>query len=408
MVFPTVLTDWENAMETNFELSLSMLAEIAHRFAGRVREGLARDGCEIRGLVTYVPTAAAPSSGRAVVVDLGGTRVRAAMTSLEHGRVVVERGPVETLLPVTRGEPLDAATYLGVQADLVASLDIPQGLPLGYCFSYPAAPQVSGDAALIKWTKEIFVPGTEGRLMGAMLLEALEQRGVRCCGVSVINDTVASLLAGLTGEVADAYIGLIVGTGTNTAALFGREVVPKLPADFAWSGPLPVNLESGNFHPPHLTALDDEVDAKSDNPGAQRFEKAVSGAYLGRLLAAAQPDSGFDPESGSAGVVRTAGRSPDEGRPAAAAAAILERSARLVAASLAGVSACLSLGSGGGRVKIIAEGGLYWGAPGYSEVVDSTLAAVLPRIGLGDLTVAISSVAGANLTGSTFAALARR
>ncbi len=395
-------------MENLFELTFPKLTDIALAFAAGVKEGLARNDAAIKGLVTYVPTGSSPSSGRALVVDLGGTRVRAALATLGPGGVTCQAGPVETLLPVTRGQPLDVATFLGVQADLVASLDVPDGLPLGYCFSYPAAPETGGDATLIKWTKEIFVPGTEGRPVGAMLLAELTRRGVKCAGLSVINDTVASLLAGLSGDRADEYIGLIVGTGTNTAALFDRGMIPKFPSGLEWAGPVPVNLESGNFHPPHLTPIDDQVDEASDNPGAQRFEKAVSGAYLGRLLATALPDRDFDPDSGSAGVVAMAGQGSGGGRGARMAAAIVARSARLVAASLAGLIGHLVPADGERSVKIIAEGGLYWGAPGYSQIVESTLSELLQEIGPARVTASILSVAGANLAGSTYAALSRR
>lgn len=394
-------------MESSFELTPPKLIDIALAFASSIKEGLTLNNAQIKGLVTYVPTGSGPATGQALVVDLGGTRVRAALTDLGPSGVSCQRGPVEALLPVTRGEPLDMGTFLGVQADLVASLDVPDGLPLGYCFSYPAAPEPGGDATLIRWTKEIFVPGTEGRAVGAMLVRELGRRGIKCDGLAVINDTVASLLAGLSGEPADDYIGLIVGTGTNTAALFDRNMIPKFPAGLEWTGPVPVNLESGNFNPPHLTPVDDQIDESSDNPGAQRFEKAVSGAYLGRVLAAALPGSDFDPDSGSAGVVQMAGRSPDGGQAARVAASILERSARLVASSLAGLIGCLGPGPGERTVKIIAEGGLYWGAPGYSAMVNSTLDQLLGELGPTGVTASISSIESANLAGSTLAALSR-
>lgn len=57
---------------------------------------------------------------------------------------------------------------------------------------------------------------------------------------------------------------------------------------------IPVNLESGNFHPPFLTGVDNTVDVISGNPRKQRFEKAVSGMYLGDILKATFPLEEFE------------------------------------------------------------------------------------------------------------------
>jgi len=36
------------------------------------------------------------------------------------------------------------------------------------------------------------------------------------------------------------------------------------------------------------------VDEKADNKGSQRFEKAVSGMYIGQILREVFPEDGFD------------------------------------------------------------------------------------------------------------------
>jgi hexokinase len=79
---------------------------------------------------------------------------------------------------------------------------------------------------------------------------------------------------GLDPGARPADVGLILGTGTNLAADLG-------PAGIR-------NLESGNFdgvaavETPYDAALDRELDEPP--PGAQRFEKMVSGHYLGEIL----------------------------------------------------------------------------------------------------------------------------
>lgn len=394
------------ATRMSFRLGRVDLLDVGWRFERWLREGMKADGKETACLLTYVPMSEHVPRGRCIVVDLGGTRLRAAVGRLSSGRFVIEKGIAEAILPITRGKPLDRERFLEIQASVVAALGVPDGLPLGYCFSYPAKPLPDGDAELLRWTKEVLVPETEGQRMGRMLKEALAKRGVRCSGVRVVNDTVASLLAGVPrAKPGTGLIGLIVGTGTNTAVALPKSKIPKFPSSVPWDGYLPVNLESGNFWPPNLTIFDDEVDAASEVPGAQRFEKAVSGVYLGRVLAAAEPDAGFDPSSGSKGVVGAA----SGGNLAPQAIELLDRSASLVAATLAPLAMLLG-DLGHAQVDVIAEGSLFWGAPRYAETTREVLRDLLAHLGVqrgqAPPKVRFRAVKNANLVGAAIAALA--
>jgi hexokinase len=244
-----------------------------------------------------------------------------------------------------------------------------------------------------------------------LLLERLSERGgrTRVTSVRVVNDTIATLFAGLPGVPADGYIGLVVGTGANMAAFIDGARIPKLEKTGTWPGPLPVNLEAGNFRSPFLTRWDDDVDAASENPGEQRLEKAVSGLYLGRVFKAILPEADFDAASGGEGLVRFMDRHAGTGGAAGVARKVYERSARLTAAALAGLAAFL----GGDRplktLKIVAEGGLFWSSPargpGYASIVEATFAALMPRLGMDDLAVQFAAVRNATLSGSALAAL---
>jgi hexokinase len=216
--------------------------------------------------------------------------------------------------------------------------------------------------------------------------------------VTVLNDTVACLMAaaGLSeARDAEGLIGIIVGTGTNMASFLPRGGIPKL----GDAGPMAVNLENGNFSPAVLTETDDRVDAASGSPGSQRFEKALSGVYLGRVLAAERPDLGFDPAAGARGLtmLRDDPQAPADAR--SLASALLDRSADLAAAGLAGLAAVVL--PRGGRLLVLAEGGLFWGAGGYAARVEATLSRLL-----GDrIPFSIRSRENANLVGSAVAAL---
>ena len=394
-------------MKMPFELTDSQLLDIAHALEDRIKQGLMNENQEVQCLLTYVPAAEKLKSTRAIVLDLGGTNARSATLHMRGNQLAIDKGPFEALLPLKRGIPLAKETFLDAQVDLIRKLHPETGLPLGYCFSYPMRSTFDGDAELLHWTKEVFVPETVGHHVGKMLMDRLATDDFNCKHIVVINDAIASLFAGLSLDAVDAYIGLIVGTGTNMALFIDSSHVAKLPVGLSWSGDIPVNLESGNFIPPHLTQYDSIVDAQSENPGRQLFEKAVSGAYLGRILKAFFPNSSFDPDSGSRGVVALAHESNESDQTSIVAREILKRSARLVAASLAGTLNLIASTRSIRRARIVAEGSLFWKAPGYSSEVRQTLESLLINMNLPDVTLDIVKVANANLIGSAIATLVK-
>lgn len=338
-------------------LTRDQLEEIRATLRERIRVGLQRSDTEIACLPAYLPFPPAKIRGQALVVDTGGTNMRAAMVELAAEESKIIAGPIEKEVPSGRGDqPVTGEEFFQAQAELVEELNPPRGLPLGYCFSYPAEVLPERDARLLRWTKSIRISGVEGTLVGSRLRNAmavLEPGEVR-----VLNDTVAALMGGaaLKGHKYPAFIGLIVGTGTNMAAFF-----PDVPKLGSFRGPMAVNLESGNFNPPHLTEWDEKVDAESDNPGRQRFEKAVSGFYLPKVMNHVMPGS-VDPDGSSASVSSMIKNSE-------AARLVLMRSADLVAAALA---ACIDHLEGQ-PVGIQAEGSLIWRAHGYADRVRETL-----------------------------------
>lgn len=373
------------------DLTLTQLNEIRQALVSRMRDGLQQDGQQLACLPAYLAPPRHGLRGQALVVDAGGTNVRAALVELGD-QARVSQGPLKGALPDGRHAPVDACQFFGFQADLLRQLQAPLDLPLGYCFSYPARVEPSGDARLLNWTKGIHVSGVVGQLVGQALRASMGSPG----RVKVLNDTVACLLGGAFWAGADYpnYIGLIVGTGTNMATFLPVASVPKLAA--GWQGPLAVNLESGNFHPPHLHDADDDIDQASDNPGKQRYEKAVSGFYLPQLLQRLCPHLNLPAEATSEVVVEWADRPGDEAT-SLVARWILHRSADLVGAGLAAVADILPPGA----VAVQAEGGLFWKATGYAARVEETLG----RLILPGRKFAILQGDEINLIGAAVAAL---
>ncbi len=397
-----------------FGLDDSQLQDIAQALAAKIEEGLAVDGGELLCLPTYItPAKEGVRNKSALVLDLGGTNYRVAVVEFDpDGKPVIhpDNGWKKDL-SVMKSDGFSQEELFREQADPIGSIRINEPMPIGYCFSFPAESLEDGDARLVHWNKGIHIDEMTGQEVGKPLMEYFNRTtGARFTGIKVINDTVASLFAGAARSGYDGYIGLIVGTGTNMAPFMPAGKVKKLDGRNI-AGTLPINLESGNFVPPHMTGYDAAVDAASDTPGLQRFEKAISGYYLGEILKAVFPATEFEHKF-DAQRLNDMMNYPDLYRPeyVETARAIYQRSARLVAASIAGLTTVMHRqDSSIRRILLTAEGGLYWSrdrnGTDYNDIVNTTLARLLARAGLQDVSVEIIQMNNANLIGTAVAAL---
>lgn len=401
-------------MEKNiFTLKNEQLKEIAQALLKKTEEGLAQDNAEIQCIPTFITPRSKGINGNALVLDLGGTNYRVATVNFTNDKPTIrpENGWKKDL-SVMKTPGFTRDELFKELADPIEEIKRDGEMPIGYCFSYAAESLPDGDARLLHWTKGVNMKEMIGQPVGKPLLNYLnKQNSVGFTGIKVLNDTVASLFAGLTNSSYDAYIGLIVGTGTNMATFIPAEKISKLPSSCQTKGLIPVNLESGNFYPPHLTTVDDTVDACSDNPQSQRFEKAVSGMYLGEILKAAFPLDEFE-EKFDARKLTTIMNYPDihKDKYVEVAHWIYNRSAQLVAASLAGLILLLtSYNKETKKICLVAEGSLFWSEnrkdKNYNTLVTEKLQELLNEFGLGDVEVHISKMNNANLIGTGIAAL---
>ncbi len=402
------------AMEQNiFALSTSQLMDTALAMKAKIVTGLGHDGTEILCLPTYITPRTGGVTGKALVLDLGGTNYRVATVEFAGGRPVVHpEGGWKLDLSVMKSKGFTLENLLAAQADPIEQLKRDDGMPMGYCFSYPAESLPNGDAKLVRWTKGVEIAEMVGQPVGHTLLDYLNtQKGMRFSGIKVINDTIASLFAGLANPDYDAYVGLIVGTGYNMATFIPAEKIPKLNPALNITGLVPVNLEAGNFNPPHLTAIDEWVDDHSINKGKQRFEKAISGFYLGEILKSVFHPNEFE-EKFDAEKLTTIMNYPAIYREEYVRTAhwIYERSAKLTAAALAGLALVLAdYHRALKKICLTAEGSLFWSANrhgnDYAAIVIEETHRLLREFGHQDITIGCRKIANANLTGTAIAAL---
>ena len=215
------------------------------------------------------------------VLDAGGTNLRGAVIAIKSdGTFEIARKEREEM-PGFSKEVDNDTFYKTFAAHCIRLEKHAASKAIGFCFSYPAEAAPDGDNRLICWTKEIKAPGVVGQWVGKEFRKYLPSQPSR---LVLLNDTVATLLAGKATEKEvrySSYIGFILGTGTNVAYLEKNANIKKLKG--AGEGFMIVNAESGGFDKIEQSAFDKAMDAKLSQPGFHKFEKMISGGYLGSV-----------------------------------------------------------------------------------------------------------------------------
>ncbi len=397
--------------ENIFALTTEELKDIANNLQLKIEEGLKKDGMELSDIPTHIIPKTDIKEGKVLVLDWGGTNFRAAIVEFKNGKpsILETKKKLLSAKETTGFKQEDLFREMASLISELKSLD-KNVTQIGYCFSYPAASRLNGDAILLRWTKGINIPEMIEKPVGESFLKYLNShKGIDTTftDIKVINDTVACLFAGLSEAGYDTYMGLIVGTGTNMASLMHLDKIEKL--NSKGSGLIPVNLESGNFQPPYLTVIDGMVDAMSNNKGHQRFEKAISGGYLGEIFKTvfSHEKIKYDFDGGAlAQMINNPDKNPKE--QVDVACWIYDRSAKLVAASLAGlVQVLVAQDNSVKNICLAADGSVFWGKdkdnkPYYKELVAKELQSLLPK---GVSVKIINEMSDPNLIGSAIAAL---
>jgi len=221
-----------------------------------------------------------------LVVDAGGTNLRCARMHFTADGSIVTDSIRKSRMPGTRGE-VDVTELFDTIAREIMAVGADCELAC-ISFSYPCEVLPNGDGRVIRLTKELHVTNLVGSTVCEPLEKALKKLGAP--GTRrwrLINDTVGTLLGGMAQcdrSRYDGFVGLILGTGTNTCASFPAADISKSPAAVAMGGQVVVNLESGGFDRFTLGSADDRLDANSTQPGKQRLEKTISGGYYHQLL----------------------------------------------------------------------------------------------------------------------------
>ncbi|MBR1647537.1 MAG: hexokinase [Selenomonadaceae bacterium] len=272
-----------------FTIGGERLHEIAATFRQDLQLGL-RDVTQssMRMLKSYVGLPSGKETGEYLALDFGGTNIRVFKIRLDGdgkfeilkrvGRPLIVPGEYNYISKDATAEQMFG--FIAEMIDDAIDGDHETKFYLGHTFSFPSTQDNLYNARLIIWTKEFATQGVEGEVANDLLVEALKRRGVNNVEpVAVLNDTVAVLLSAAY-KTPETFIGSIYATGHNTCYL-----EPSIhDANCFGEGGMILNLECGNFSKLVPNRFDREYDEKSEKPGEQRFEKMVSGRYMGELF----------------------------------------------------------------------------------------------------------------------------
>jgi hexokinase len=243
--------------------------------------GLAGNPSSLRMIPTYIEAENEFLTDTPVLaIDAGGTNFRTALITFgSDGKV--HSGQIGRFIMPGLDREISANKFFETIAEYIAPM-AEKTERIGFCFSYPTEILPSKDGRLLQFCKEIQAPEVVGQLIGKRLLETL---GTPSKKIVLLNDTVATLLAGKSasqGRKYDSYIGYILGTGTNTCYIEQNRNITKNQA-LDKSASQIINVESGNFKKGPRSLLDREFDSTTSDPGNYSFEKMFAGGYFGGL-----------------------------------------------------------------------------------------------------------------------------
>ena len=248
-------------------------------FSEEMKKGLAGEKSSLAMIATYCQASNDIPDGESVIVmDAGGTNFRTCLVTFNSGKAEISDFK-RVSMPGIKKE-VSAAEFFSILADNIERF-MGKSRKIGFCFSYAAEITEDHDGIPLMFSKEIKAPEVIGKRIGKELLSELSRRGYDTEGmsVSIVNDTVATLLAAKAAYSGDAstYIGFILGTGTNTAYVEKNSNIGKVRMN---EGSQIINVESGCLRLT-LSDIDEEFMKTTKDSSSYHLEKKISGAYLG-------------------------------------------------------------------------------------------------------------------------------
>ncbi|XP_077121828.1 hexokinase-3 isoform X1 [Ranitomeya variabilis] len=278
-----------------FIMTQAKLKEIQKRMRNEMEIGLQKctqPDAIVKMLPTFVrATPNGTERGEFLALDLGGTNFRVLYTHVgikNEGGVQMKSKTFELPTEKIQGTGEELFDHIVNCITEFQKENNLQGkrLPLGFTFSFPCKQNSLDQGILITWTKGFSASGCVGEDVVRLLREAaIRKQNSDFYVIALVNDTVGTMMSCGYDDPA-CEVGLIVGTGTNACYMEEMKNVELLDGD---DGLMCVNMEWGAFGDNGclddiFTSFDQDVDNHSINPGKQRYEKMISGMYLGEIV----------------------------------------------------------------------------------------------------------------------------
>lgn len=288
------------------------------------------------------------------VLKIGGSIMQNALVHKEGNDIIVDSIEEERLPIFTTGK----AFLAFIKSHLRKNIRI-----LALNFAYPLKPVFENgklDGILVNGTKEHSFTGLVGKQVGNAIEEHIQSIFRKYVSVSLANDTICLVLAGLTKHKAQKLAGGIVGTGLNFAFFLDDQHL--------------VNLEAANFDKLTLSPEAHLIDDRSLTQKRSLFEKETAGGYLylHYNLTIARTNPLIQPVVSTHGLDKVArGELPGDKK---LARNLFERSAQLVACEIAGIVNYKKC-----DMTFIMEGSLFWIGYNYRNTVEKTVKLLAPH-----------------------------
>ena len=316
-------------------ISHQQLETICQLLEGEFKRGLHREtnsNANVKMYPTHIKDApihhktlghfAEPEEGRFLALDLGGTNFRVILVEVEGSQFHMDNEIYSLSQDLMHGPGSQLFDYI---ADCLHKFVIKRklnghSLPLGFTFSFPCQQDGLAHARLVNWTKGFKCSGVEGKDVVALLREAIDRReDLNIEVMAVVNDTTGTLIS-CAYQNRECRVGLIVGTGTNACYMESVDNVHAMednnpdqgadrgtdsnPYHDIWRASKKqqttvVNTEWGAFGDNGIldfvrTKWDEVIDQMSVNKGKQKFEKMISGLYIGEMCRRIMVDMALD------------------------------------------------------------------------------------------------------------------
>ena len=304
------------------------------------------------------------------VLVIGGSVYKSALIK-KRGNTFVTLEKFEGRQPIFKTKE-DFLTFAASKIDPGVTL-------VGINFAFPLTPFFRDgylDGKLGFGTKEHAFEGLIGETVGEAIEEAVFKTFNKKVRVGIANDTICLLLSGLTRYFWNQVAAGIVGTGLNFALFLDDHT--------------PVNLEAANFNKFTQSKEAAIVDKRSMTPGNAWAEKEVSGAYLHQLFNEGIRLRGLQvaPIASTDQIDEIAKNESGEAK--TYALELLERSAGIVAAEIAGITGFLKRDT-----AFVMEGSLFWKGYGFKDKVEQFVREILPEYSVSYIYIPDSGIMGA-------------